>query len=266
MTDFKDLHEQAEELEKSLRLQSFPVGVKLLTNSDEIPKSAQRPVKDMGCHLSLCQAIALARREGLTIAQTIEDMWCFEAAIGLGFAKPPQRFLEGYHRYPQGASTLEAGRNWDQNLPRLEYGRYSAIVAAPLNKIDFRPDVFMVYAEPLKIRNLVRAKEWLDGINILPQISASSACVYSIVPVIQHNDYQVTLPCNGESSKAACDPYDMIFSASMENLPDLLRGIRDGIEKGISLPRKVDMQLEYPLNKIYLEFGKAIGMNWVKGK
>jgi uncharacterized protein (DUF169 family) len=122
MCHVKEIQEQAEKLEDLLRLQSLPLGIKMLTSGDEIPKEAQRPVRDMGFHLNFCQALALSRRNGLTIAQTIEDMWCFEPVVGFGFVKPPKRFLDGYNRYPASARSLEAGATWAKNMPRFEQG------------------------------------------------------------------------------------------------------------------------------------------------
>ena len=120
MTDLEEMHGQARELEHLLKLQSLPLALKMLKSEDEIPEDAQRPVKDMGFHLNFCQALALSRRNGLTIAESMQDMWCFEPVVGLGFVKPPKRFLEGHNRYPASARTLEAGSNWARNMPRFE--------------------------------------------------------------------------------------------------------------------------------------------------
>jgi len=85
------MHEHAKELERLLRLQSMPIALKMFTKEEDIPEGALWPVKDMGHHLSFCQALALTRRRGLTIAETKSDMWCFEPVVGLGFVKPPRR-------------------------------------------------------------------------------------------------------------------------------------------------------------------------------
>ena len=192
--NLKHLHEQADELERLLKLQSFPVGVKLLRGKDEIPEDAQRPVRDMKYHLSLCQAIALARRFGVTVAEAKEDMWCFEPVIGLGFEKPPQHFLEGYNRYPFNVSTLEAGATWAKSFPRLDHGLYSAVVVGPLNKVNFEPDMFIVYGDPSKIKDILSAKCWLDGKDITPTVSGNAVCCYSIVPPMTDKVWQVSFP------------------------------------------------------------------------
>jgi len=73
-----ELWEAAEELETVLRLQTYPLAVRMLKDEGEIPERAKRPVRDLGYHLSTCQLFAMARRQGLTLAQLMEDMWCVQ--------------------------------------------------------------------------------------------------------------------------------------------------------------------------------------------
>lgn len=105
------LHEYGNKMETYLKLNTFTLAVKLLESKKNIPSLAKRPKKDFGYHLSLCQALAISRREETSFAMLKEDMWCFEPVIGLGLAKAPQYFLEGYNRFPKTARTLEAGKN-----------------------------------------------------------------------------------------------------------------------------------------------------------
>ena len=93
MTELGTLHKYAEELEKRLRLKTFPLAVKLLEKEADIPKEAVRPFRDLGYHMPLCQAFATSRREGTLMALLKEDMLCFEPVVGYGMAEPPQYFL-----------------------------------------------------------------------------------------------------------------------------------------------------------------------------
>ena len=45
------LHEYGQELERRIRLQTFPLAIKLLEREKDIPEEAQRPMKDFGYHL-----------------------------------------------------------------------------------------------------------------------------------------------------------------------------------------------------------------------
>lgn len=264
MVDLEEVHRQARELESLLRLQSLPLALKMLKKEDEIPEEAQRPVKDMGFHLNFCQTLALSRRHGLTIAQGIEDMWCFEPVVGFGFAKPPQRFLDGYNRYPASARTLEAGSTWARNMPRFDHGIYSGVLCAPMKTAGFEPDIFIIYGAPAKMTQIMLAKNWLDGRDIAPVLSSHAACVYYVVPAVKEKKWNISIPCGGDLRRAACEDYNMVFSAPIEILNDLLTGL-DAIKgEGFGLPLHLTPSIEYPLEESYIQIAQLIGMDWVK--
>lgn len=264
MIELEELHRQAGELEGLLRMQTMPLGLKMLKSIDEIPKEAKRPLKDLGYHLSFCQALALSRRQGWVIAETKEDMWCFEPVVGLGFTKPPKRFLEGYNRYPDTASTLEAGSTWARNMPRFDYGLYSAVVVAPLSKISFEPDIFIVYGEPAKMTQIMLAKIWLDGKDINPVLSGHAACIYYVVPPIKGMKWNISLPCGGDLRRAACETNNMVFSAPIKEISGLLKGLKAIQDEDLGLPLHLSPAIEYPLPASYVDIGKIAGMDWVK--
>jgi uncharacterized protein (DUF169 family) len=264
MTVLKEMHEQAKELEHLLKLQSLPLALKMLKSEDEIPEDAQRPVKDMGFHLNFCQALALSRRNGLTIAESMQDMWCFEPVVGLGFVKPPKSFLEGHNRYPDSARTLEAGATWARNMPRFEHGEYWGVLTSPLEKASFDPDIFIIYGSPAKMTQIMLAKSWLDGEDIRPVLSSHAACVYYVIPPIKDKNWHMSIPCGGDLRRAACEEYNMVFSAPIEILNDLLMGLKAMKEGGVGLPLQLTPAIEYPLPKIYTQIAKSIDMHWVK--
>ncbi len=262
--DIARMHEQAAELVGLLRLQSMPIALKMLRSEADIPEDAVRPVRDLGHHLSFCQALALTRRRGLTIAETREDMWCFEPVVGLGFVEPPQRFLDGHNRYPGSASTLEAGATWARNMPRFDPSTYSAVVTAPLETATFEPDIFLLYGNPAVMTQIMLAKNWLDGEDIVTRMSGHAACVYYVVPAVAQRQWSMSIPCGGDQRRAACDDYSMIFSAPSDALGGLLDGLRAIRDTGAGLPSSPSLAVEYPLEKSYVELGHAIGMDWVR--
>jgi uncharacterized protein (DUF169 family) len=191
---------------------------------DNMPQEIIRPKKDLGYHLSLCQAFAKSRREGRTIALQKEDMWCFEPVLGFGFAKPPEYFLEGHNRYPGTARTIEAGKIWAQKFPCLDYGKYKGIISARLSKTTYVPDVIVVYCNPAQLTQLLIAVNWIDGNDIMCRMSGHAACVYAVVPVIQNNQFQVTSPCMGDRKRASAQDNEIIFSMPAHKTKDLVAG------------------------------------------
>ncbi len=89
VTDLEKMHADAGDLERYLRLQTYPLAIRLLRTESEIPAEAKRPKRDDGCQYNLCQAFALSRRNGYTIAMLKEDMYCFEPVVGYGMGEPP---------------------------------------------------------------------------------------------------------------------------------------------------------------------------------
>ena len=63
MTRFSIFNEYGEELERRIRLQTFPLAIKLLEKETDIPKGAKRPLGDFGYRMTLCQGYALSRKE-----------------------------------------------------------------------------------------------------------------------------------------------------------------------------------------------------------
>ena len=90
MTALDEFHQYGEDLEKQLILRTSPFAIKMLEKEADIPKEAFRPKKDKGCHLAQCQAFALSRREGKTVAMLKEDHWCPTALMAYGHVPQPE--------------------------------------------------------------------------------------------------------------------------------------------------------------------------------
>lgn len=259
MTRLSVIHSYAEELERKLRLKTFPIAVKLLEKEEDIPGGAIRPKRDLGYRLSFCQALSMSRREGTSLAMLKEDMWCFEPVIGLGLAEPPEYFLEGHNRFPQDVETLEAGSNYAHEFPRLACGKYIGVMSAPLKAANFEPDLVIIYCDSAQLSLLLLGREYKQGFNLKCSLSSHAACVYSIVPVIQSGEYQVAIPCRGDRYRAMAGDEEMIFTIPGKKLEGLLLGLRYCEKYGSRLPRIPTMQPEYKLPEAYAKIGKMLG-------
>ena len=251
--------EYAEELESRVRLKTFPVAVRALETESEIPEGATRPLRDLGHHLSLCQSFQLSRREGQTIAMLPEDNWCFEPVVGFGLAEAPEYFMQGHNRYPHDVATLEAGRHYAEEFPRLETGKYVGVVSAPLGQTSFEPHVVMIYCDPEQLSLLLLAIEYREGFNLKCALSSHAACVYATVPPIQSGECQVAIPCRGDHYAAMAADNEMIFTVPQSGLEDLMAALRHLSSTGSRLPRGYRFQAEYPLSESYGRIARMIG-------
>jgi len=115
MTALSEFNTYGEELEKYLLLRSSPIAVKMVEKEADIPDGAIRPSKDRGQHFAQCQAFALSRREGTTVAMLKEDHWCPTALMAYGMVDRPESVNSFTHPYDC-----------------FEQGKYVGIVTAPL--------------------------------------------------------------------------------------------------------------------------------------
>jgi len=257
MVKLDALHRYADELERRVRLQTFPLAVKLLESEKSVPKGAERPLQDFGYRLALCQGYALSRKEGKTVAMFKEDMWCCEPIIGYGWAAPPQYFLDGYNRYPQDVENLDAGKNYVSDLPCLSIGRYTGVVSAPLLKANFQPDLVIMYCNSVQLSLLLLAREYKDGHDLNCHLSSHAACVYAVVPSIESGNSQIAIPCRGDRYLALAGDDEIIFTVPTGKLEELLEGLRHIEKYGSRLPRNPYMGCEPELPESYL---KILGM------
>ncbi|MFC2002572.1 DUF169 domain-containing protein [Chloroflexota bacterium] len=250
-----------ESLEKLLRLKTYSLAIKLLEKEEDIPEGAKRPRKDYGYRMLACQAFSESRRAGATIVQTKMETWCSEGAVGYGFIEPIEYFLEGNTRFLEGiVSTREAAKFWAHEFPRLEYGKYAAIVSAPLVEVNFEPDLVMLYGNSAQIAQLLSARTWIDGYDITCRMSAQGACVHAVVPVIQTGECQVTFPCVGDRRRAFAQDDEVIFSAPIEKVESLIAGLTTFNKRGAGFPVVPKMEREPEMLKSYMEMARLTGM------
>ena len=127
-----------------IRHENYPLAIKMLNREDEIPLDAERPLRDFGAPFSLCQALALGRKEGTSIVLDRESQSCPIALAGLGFVKP-DAYLSGKYAIAPMNQPLEARLKIAQSIPRFEFGKYSHILISPLGRNPLDPDAIIFY-------------------------------------------------------------------------------------------------------------------------
>ena len=237
----------------------------MIGKESDIPHEARRPFRDTGHHFAACQGFASSRREGLTVAMTKEDMFCPEAVVGLGLERVPDFFFEGWQRYPHSVRTLEAGKVWAHEFPRLEPAHRIGILSAPLKTTTFEPEVIMVYCDSAQLTLFLAAAMYEDGHTLTCQVSSKTACVYAVVPPIQTGNYQVSIPCPGDRRYAAAQHDEVIFSLPISKLEELISSLRR-LEGYNQLPYHSVAQPDIEQNESYVKLGRLMGMGWLKAK
>jgi len=210
MSTISEFNKYGEELEKVLILRTSPIAVKMLEKETDIPKGAIRPKKDRGYHLAQCQAFALSRREGMTVAMLKEDNWCPTSVIAYGLEKKPESLAKWVHPYDC-----------------FEHSKYIGIVSAPLKSADFLPDVVITYLKPAQLRGLLLSMKVED----VPLVSGHyfpPSCGWAVVEPMKTGKYWVVMPDPGEYQRALTEEGDMMFSVPQSKMQVMMAGLKQG--------------------------------------
>ena len=249
-------------LHQFLGLRSNLIAVRMLRDESEIPANAVRPLRDTGHHLSMCQAFSLARRQGQTIAMLHQDNWCVEPVIGFVYTEVPEYFLTGANRYPESASSLEAGSKWAKNMPKIAPGQYIGVLAGPWETVEFEPDVVLMYCDPAQLTHLLISVNWIDGSDVYSQLSGHSACVYAVVPAMLKHDFYISVPCIGDRKHGVAQDSEMIFTFTPDKAEALLDGLCTTAATQVGFPIKYDVSPEYKLLPAYKKIGEMLGLEY----
>ena len=258
MASIEGINGYGEKLETLLLLKASPIAVKFLEGAAEIPQGAVRPKKDRGVHLAQCQAFAMSRREGATIAMLREDNWCWAPLVAFGLV-PPLMEHPGSGRMVEDAV---AARDLVKNWPHLEQGKYVGIVSAPVKRASYQPDLVLVYANTAQMRTLLMAVKYKEGALVTSEFDPIDSCVFSTVPTMLSRQYRITLPDPGEYQRALAGEDEIILSVPAEKLENLVAGLEHMERTGSGYRGFArDMRPDFPRPAFYKRLFKDWGLD-----
>lgn len=243
MSELSEFNRYGEELEQALILRTSPIAVKMLKDESEIPEGAIRPANE-GYHLAQCQAFAMSRREGATVAMLRDDHWCPSAVMAYGLVERPDTI-----------------NRWSHPYDTFELGEYVGIVSAPLKTATFLPDVVIVYAKPAQLRGLLLSLK-LEDVPLVKCHMFPPSCAWAVVNPMKSGDYWVVMPDPGEYQRALTEEGDLMFSAPQSRMAALMEGLREN-EHGIFAYREhqMYMQPDFPQPDLYRDLFGSWGMH-----
>jgi uncharacterized protein (DUF169 family) len=244
MTPLSEINRCGEDLEKYLMLRTSPIAVKMLEKETDIPEGAVRPYKARGYHVAQCQAFAMSRREGTTVAMLKEDHWCPAPLIAYGMVK-------------RSDDTVQRGQSYDS----FPYGKYVGIVTAPLKRANFQPDVVIVYSNTSQLRGLILSMSNEESSQIHSRYLPPS-CSYSVVNVMTTGKPWVVLPDPGEYQRALGTEDEMMFAVPGEKIGTLVAGLKKN-ENGAFAYRNHHMLMQHDFDRpdFYKEMFKSWGLD-----
>ena len=174
------------QLNKYLRLATFPVGVKLLEDPKELENI--KYLKKPEIKIAICQIFSFARYYGWTMSCSKEDNLCPLAAISLGFEESHRLFEEGAFFIGRYNETKEAAKKTTASMPKISFGQYSTIVSGALGRIDFDPDLILIWGNSAQIMRIIQGYLWKKGGRVSMSTFCDGVCADTISNAIITGD------------------------------------------------------------------------------
>lgn len=221
-------------LNRYLRLATFPIGVKLLEDSEELKKVKflKRPEKK----IILCQMFSYSRYYGWTMGCIKEDNLCPLAEITLGFEKAHRLFEEGAFFVGRYNETKEAAKKTTATMPKIPHGKFSAIISGALNRIDFDPDLILIWGNSAQIMRIIQGSLWKEGGRISMSTFCDGVCADTISQVYLTGELQIAFPCLGDRRYGKAADSDLIASIPFGKVNEIIEGMEKTHKAGTRFP------------------------------
>ena len=251
-----------------LLLRYEPIAVKMIEDEADVPDNALNPKRDLGKHMALCQAYSLARRNKKTIYIDKNSEWCWSPMVCMGYVEsaPGTKAFDMLSRLI-GIMDQDAAKEFFTKFPRLPYGKYQGVLAAPLCSCSFEPDVVLIYANPAQTRMMIGGIKQQTGKLVESTFDVIDSCTYDTVLPIQTGEYRITFPDPGEYERGLTDEDEVILSVPKGRMDELLRGLTSNASHGLGY-KCLNKEMEYDFkrppfyNSLFEMWGFDRGEDW----
>jgi len=242
-----------------IKHQTYPLAIKMLQSEDEISQDAKRPLRDYGASFALCQALAISRKEGLTIVLDKESQSCPIALVGLGFVRP-EEYLSGKYALAPNNQPTQARIRAAEAMPRFQFGKFKYILISPIQSASFDPDVVVFYGNGAQVMRMIQAAVFASGESLTSKSIGAGGCLLTAVAPILEGVCKYTVPGNGERRLGLVADGELGFAIPKNRFEEVVSGLKlshDGKQTYPISPGylKLDYKFTAPA---YIELRKAL--------
>jgi len=245
-------------LYKYVRLQTHPLAVRMCASDEKVPEDAKFPKRDLQAMMPVCQTFAIAAKRGWTMALGLEDQQCPLGNVAMGFVKAKKAFLDGTFHWswlPPG----EPNAKYAQSLKRLEYGKYSHILMAPIEKATFEPHFLLIYGNPGQVVRMVQARLYLQGGMLTASAGLGGSCAIMISQTMLTDECQYVLLGSGPRRFAHAQDHEMVFTIPASKMELLVKGLEESeVNSTYTYPPPVSLIYEDAFPPRYQELQKFL--------
>lgn len=226
--------EWTRKMEHFLRLKTFPVGLKMLEDPEELSENKwlRRPPEK----LSLCQLITIVRTFDWTVGGTAEDLVTPGCASVLGLSELPEFITSGSMRNIVWLEHREDAARCEAIIQRIPYGTYKAFMLAPTAYDPFIPDLVLIYGNPAQMSLMVNAIQYDRFERLVFYSVGETSCSDVIGRCFVDQVPALSIPCYGERRFGHAADDELAIGLPAKECPRILRNLETLYKKGIRYP------------------------------
>jgi len=202
------------ELKERLGLNKSPVAIKFVLREEDIPEGIEKIYENIR-HCEMVQKAA----QGEIFYSTSEEQMCKGGASAIGLMETPEKIKTGEFYQSLGRfSSLGSAKRTMESIPKID-SMMKAIIYAPLEKVNFDPDVIVVISNPAQAMKLAQAMVYTRGGRVESSFSGiQSVCADAVAGPFVNNTANFTLGCSGSRQFAGIKRDEVIVGMNGENI------------------------------------------------
>jgi uncharacterized protein (DUF169 family) len=209
------------ELSAMLRPKTHPFGVKFYETLDERPAGTIKPRHPM----NTCQITAIVRYYGRSMYFTAEDMACIVGGVTLGLIPEPEIMKNGEIAKMLHAD-LESAREFTSKVAKIPYGKFKAVACAPMSKLNFEPDIVVMYGNTAQVMRIIQGYLYEKGGRVHFSTGGEwSLCADTIAQSYISQDIALGLPCFGDRKTALAQEDEVSVAFPYKMYDKILEGM-----------------------------------------
>lgn len=228
----------AEQLVQLLRIRTIPIGMKHFVDADDMLKIKGIRQPTEGFKFTMCQLVTQSRQAGFTLGIQLDNVMPGGNCGGvIGLNVPSERYLSGEHMNGVWFGNLEASREHQAQMTRVEAGRYSGLAVSPLRtgRLD-PPDIVLFYGTPAQTILFVNGLQWKRYKRYDMTITGESACSDSWGRALQTKETSISIPCYAERRYGGVADDEMLLAMPPDEFVRGIEGLHGLSKAGLRYP------------------------------
>ncbi len=230
-----DNREAEQKLTGLLRLEEYPTAIKFAKTKEDFRGVKMIPKKG----IYSCQVFKIASTGGFAVGADADSLACLNERVIFGIAteESMQNALDiEIQKYAGG--NKEIGKKMIEKWPKL---KCIGVMAAPLSKTRFHPDVVMLTVDAWKTQRLIHAYTYHDGEDLIFRAGTNATpCAYGAVYVTNTGKPNLAATCSGAREYGKYQTDDIAFFIPYKDMEKVIKGLEETDKTGLKVPHFID--------------------------